>query len=671
MIHALAAILFLAAPAKVSSGVDLASLDKSVAPGDNFFTYANGGWLKATKIPEDRSSYGVGSILTDEARKRTLELIQSSADAGSDSDALKVGDLYGSYMDEAGIEARGLEPLKPKLEGIAAIADKRALAKALGQQLRADVDPLNASDFYTRNLFGLFIAQALEDPDHNRAYFLQGGLGMPDREYYVAQTPRMTELRAKYLAYVGAMLKLAGIAEPDAKAAKIVALEKKIALVHATPTESEDVHGTLVLKREELAAKLPGLDWPVFLEAAGLSGEKQLTLWQPKPVTALAALVGSEPLDAWKPWLTFHALLEASRALPKAFVETSFAFYGTTLNGIPQMRERWKRGADVTSDVLGEVIGKLYVRRYFSPEAKAKAKAMVDDITQAFGRRIDALDWMSAATKARAHEKLATLKVGVGYPDKWRDYAGLEIKRDDLFGNLERASLLEYRRSLAKLKAAPDRDEWWMVPQEVNAVNLPLQNALNFPAAILQPPYFDPAADPAHNYGAIGATIGHEISHSFDNLGSEFDAKGKLDNWWTEEDRAHFKAAADRLAKQYDAYKPFADLAINGQQTLGENIADVAGLAAAYDAYKLSLNGKPAPKQDGFTGDQRFFLGFAQSWKEKTREEALRAQVISDGHAPDEFRAQTVRNLDAWYAAFPVKPTQKLFLKPADRVRVW
>jgi len=645
-------------------GLDLASMDKSVAPGDDFFKYANGTWLKNTAIPDDRGSYGVGSILSEEARKRTVELIQASPDP-------KVADLYASFMDEARVESLGLKPLKPKLDAINAIADKNSLAKAFGLQLRADVDPLNATSFETSHLMGLFVAQALEDPTTHRAYFLQGGLGMPDREYYLAESPHMAELRTKYEAHIAATLKLAGIADPAAKAARIFALEKKIAAVHATRTESEDVYGTAVWKKDEFLKNAPGLEWGAFLDAAGLAGEKQFTLWHPKPITGLAALAGSEPLDVWKLWFTFHTIEDAAAFLPKAFVDQRFAFHGKVLGGVPQLRERWKRGADLVNLALGEAVGKLYAEKYFPPESKAKAQAMVDDIVKAFGKRIAALKWMSAKTKARAQEKIATLRVGVGYPNKWRDYSALQISKDDLLGNVDRASLFEYRLAVAKLGVAPDRDEWWMVPQEVNALNLPLQNALNFPAAILQAPYFDPAAEPALNYGAIGATIGHEISHSFDNLGAAFDAQGKLDNWWTPEDSAHFKEAAARLVKQYDAYKPFPDLAVNGEQTLGENIADVAGLAASYDAYKLSLKGKAAPVRDGFTGDQRFFIAFAQSWKEKVRDEGLRAQLVGDGHAPDEYRADTVRNLDAWVTAFSVKPTQKLFLKPADRVRVW
>jgi predicted metalloendopeptidase len=385
----------------------------------------------------------------------------------------------------------------------------------------------------------------------------------------------------------------------------------------------------------------------------------------------MSALVAKEPLDAWKDWLTYHAIEQSAAFLPKAFVEERFAFFGKALTGTPQMRPRWQRGVDFTSAALGEVVGKLYVERYFAPEAKAKVNAMVDDLVKAFVQRIDALDWMSPETKAKAKEKVATIKVGVGYPDRWQDYSGLEVVKGDALGNLQRASMFEYKRQLSKLNQPVDRGEWWMTPQTVNAVNLPLQNALNFPAAILQPPYFDPKADAAHNYGAMGAIIGHEISHSFDDTGSQFDAQGRLSNWWTKQDLEHFQAAGEALVAQYDAYRPFPDLAVNGRQTLSENIADLAGLAAAHDAYILSLQGKQAPVMDGMTGDQRFFISFGQSWRQKIREAALRNQIATDGHAPDEYRAATVRNIDPWYDAFSVQPGQKMYLDPKNRVRVW
>jgi putative endopeptidase len=392
--------------------------------------------------------------------------------------------------------------------------------------------------------------------------------------------------------------------------------------------------------------------------------------WQPKAIAGLAALTAKEPLDSWKDWLAFHAVEDASPYLPKAFVDEHFRFYGQALSGIETLRPRWQRGIDYTNGALGDAVGQMYVKRYFPPETREKAQAMVADLIRAFGSMIDSLAWMSPDTKIKAKQKLETLKVGVGYPDRWRDYAALDIVRGDALGNAQRADLFEYRYQLAKLHQPVDRNEWWMTPQTVNAVNLPLQNALNFPAAIIQPPYFDPRADEAHNYGSLGAVIGHEISHSFDDQGSQFDAQGRMANWWTKEDFAHFTAAGKSLAAEFDAYHPFPDLAVNGQQTLSENIADVAGLLAAYNAYHLSLKGNPTMK-DGFTGDQRFFISFSQSWRTKTREAALRLEIATDGHAPAQYRADTVRNLDAWYTAFPIEPSQKLYLSPANRVRIW
>ena len=660
-----------AAPA--ASGIDLAGMDKSVAPGDDFNAYANGGWLKTTPIPADKASYGIFAILADETRKRTVSLIQDAANRGGNAseEARKTGDFYASFMDEAAIESKGITPLNPQLEKVAAIKDRRDLARAIGESLRADVDPLNATNFETENLFGVWLTQGLMDPNHSFPYLLQGGLGMPDRDYYLSKTPHMAELRTKYQEHILAMLKLAGFPDPAVSASRIFALETKIAGMHATRVESEDVHSATLWKQEELSTKAPGLDWIVLLDAAGLKDAPELIIWHPKAVTGLSALAAKESLDAWKDWLTFHKIEQAASFLPKAFVDERFTFYGKTLSGTPELRPRWQRGVDYTSAALGEVVGKLYVERYFPPETKAKVQAMVNDIVKAFGGRIDALTWMSPDTKAKAKEKVSTIKVGVGYPDRWQDYSSLEIIKGDALGNAQRAELFEYRRQLAKLHQPIDRGEWWMTPQTVNAVNLPLQNALNFPAAILQPPYFDPAADAAHNYGSMGAIIGHEISHSFDDQGSQFDAQGRLADWWTKADLEHFKAAAEALAAQFDKYRPFPDLAVNGHQTLSENIADVAGLLSAHDAYRLSLQGKPDRVMDGFTGDQRFFISYAQSWRSKTREAELRRRIATDGHAPDEYRADTVRNLDGWYDAFSVMPGQKLYLAPSDRVRVW
>ena len=656
-----------ASPPPVSNAdvvtIDVAGMDKSVAPGDDFNQYVNGGWLKSTAIPADKPSYGISAILVDETRKRTIDLIQTAPG--------QIGDYYSSFMDEAAIEAKGLMPLKPRLDSISAIRDRQGLVRAIGGNLRADVDPLNSTNFQTDNLFGVFIAQGLTDPEHYTAYLLQGGLGMPDRDYYVSTAPDMVELRKQYQSHITTLLQLAGIADAPARAARVFALVTKMARVHATRVESEDVHNPVSWKREELSTRAPGIDWSVLLDAAGLKDVPTFIVWHPKATIGLSALVASEPIEAWKDWLTFHAIDHFGSFLPKAFVDQRFAFYGKALNGIPQLRPRWQRGVDFTNAALGEPVGKLYVQRYFPPEAKTKVQAMVADIMKAFEARIDSLAWMSPDTKAKAKEKLKTLKVGVGYPDRWQDYSTLEIVKGDALGNQERSKLFEYHRQLAKLHQPVDPNEWWMTPQTVNAVNLPLQNALNFPAAILQPPFFDPKADAAQNYGSMGAIIGHEISHSFDDQGSQFDAQGRFINWWTKADLDHFNAAGEALATQFSSYKPFPDLAVNGKQTLSENIADLAGLAAAYDAYKLSLHGQVAATIQGMTGDQRFFISFGQSWRSKERDEALRAEIVTDGHAPEQYRVTTVRNIDAWYAALSVSAGQKMYLDSKDRVRVW
>jgi len=658
----------------VAHGLDVAGVDRSVQPGADFFGFANGTWLKTAQIPPDRSAFGNGAILVEITNKRTAALIQEAgAHAASQSvESRQVGDYYGGFMDEAAIEARGLQPLAPALKRIAAIADRAALSRELGSTLRADVDILNATNLHTGNLFGVWIAADLNDPTRYIPFLVQGGLDMPDREYYLDASAPMTAIRAQYLVHIERVLDLAHIADAHAKAARIFDLEHQIATAHGSREDSEEVlKGNNHWTRADFASRAPGLDWNAFFKAAQLDSQNDFTVWQPQAVTGISALTANQPLDTWKAYLAFHAAERAAEYLPKAFVDEHFSFHGHVLSGTPALRDRWKRGVDATSAALGEAVGKLYVQHYFSPAEKARAEAMVRNLVAAFGRRIDNLDWMAAQTKVKAKEKLATLKVGVGYPDKWRDYSGLKIVRDDAFGNFERSEQFEYQRNLAKLGKPVDRSEWAMTPQLVNAVNLPVMNALNFPAAILQPPYFDPERPAVMDYGAIGAIIGHEISHSFDDQGALFDASGRLHNWWTPEDLAHFKASAARLVAQYNAYRPFADLAVNGKLTLSENIADVAGLTVSYDAYRLALNGKTAPVTQGFTPDQQFFVSFAQSWRQKIREPALRQRIIADGHAPDQYRADTVRNLDAWYPAFDVKPGQALYLAPQDRVHMW
>ena len=663
-----------AATVPASHGIDLAGIDRSIAPGDDFFRYANGTWLKTTEIPADRSVWGVSGTLVELTARRTADLITeaSKTEVPAGSDARKIGDTYATFMDEAAIEAKGLQPLQPALGSLAAISDARALARALGGTLRANVDVLNNTNFYTANLFGLWVAQDLNDPGRYSPFLLQGGLGMPDRDYYLDASPRTAEIRTRYQAHIAAVLKLAGTADGDAKAARIFELEHRIAEAHVSRVDSQDVlKGNNHWTRQDFIGRAPGLDWQAFFSAAGLDVQNEFVVWQPSAVTGIAALVRDQPLATWKDYLTFRAVERASTFLPKAFVDEQFAFYGKVLSGTPKLRDRWKRGVDVTDVALGEVVGKLYVARYFPPAEKARAEEMVRNEVAAFGRRIDGLDWMARETKIKAKAKLAALKVGVGYPDKWRDDSALEVVRGDALGNAQRASLFRYRWNVKKLGQPVDRGEWVMNPQLVNAVNLPAMNALNFPAAILQPPNFDPARPAVMDYGSIGSVIGHEISHSFDDQGALFDASGRLENWWTKDDFAHFNASAEALVRQYDGYHPFPDLTVNGKLTVSENIADVAGLAAAYDAYRLSLGGKEAPTVQGLTGDQQFFLSFAQGWRTKFREPALRQRIVIDSHAPAEYRADTVRNLDAWYDAFSVKPGQALYLAPKDRVRVW
>ena len=662
------------ASAPDTHGIVVANMDRSVNPGDDFYQYANGDWLKRTEIPPDRAGVNVFTRLSDLSNKRTADLIEEIAKSNppAGSEKRKVADLFNSYMDESGIESKGMAPVKPHLDAIAAIKDKKELAAALGKTLRADVDALNNTNFHTPNLFGLWVAPGFHDAGRYNAYLLQGGLQLPDREYYTGDSQHMQHVRAEYATHVAAMLKLAGFGDAEARAKKVIDLEHSIATTHRSLAENEDIHkADNTWSRADFSANAPGLDWAEYFAGAGLGHTDKFIVWQPEAFKGEAALVESNPLETWKDWMAFHLLEQYGGVLPKAVADERFAFFGKTLSGAQQQRPRWQRGVAVVNGFLGDVVGKSYAEKYFPPEAKQQAQAMVANLVAAFHKRIEALDWMNPATKKEAEAKLDSLYVGIGYPESWHEYANFEVKADDTFGNIWRGSLADYHREIARLGKPVDRKEWSMTPQTVNAVNLPLQNALNFPAAILQPPFYDPQAPAAVNYGAIGSVIGHEISHTFDTEGSTFDAKGQLRNWWTDEDLKHFEASTAQLAAQYDTYKPFPDLAVNGKQTLAENIADVAGISAAYDGYRASLNGKNAPEQDGFNSDQQFFIAFGQNWGSKAREAAMRQQVMTDPHSPGQYRSATVRNIDAWYNAFQVKPGEKLYLAPNDRVRIW
>ena len=668
VVLALCANQAISSRADASVVADPASKKTLRVPGDDFFGYVNGDWRDNTAIPADRNSWGVGQALAEDTNQRLVQLIEAvGKDAAANPSAKQVADFYAAFMNEERIEAQGLKPLAALLRDIDAIKNKQALAQALGAGLRADVDPLNAGTFATDNLFGMWVGQDFNAPDQYAAYLLQGGIILPDAVFYTDPSPRMKKLRQQYQQYIVAMFKLAGLPKAEQRAAQVFALELKIAQGHASREDSDDVKkANNPWRPQDFASKAPGLDWDAYLRAAKLDQAKQFIVWHPQAMRSTAKLVASTRLAQWQDYLRFHTLHHYADALPKAFGAQRFAFFGKAMSGTPQQAPRWRRALTAINKAIPEPLGKMYVERYFPPENKARVQQMVSNIISAFGKRIEQLDWMAPATREQAQAKLKTLVVGIGYPDYWPSYASLQVAPDDALGNAWRAERYHTQRQLDKLGKKVDRSEWAMAPQLVNAVNMPIQNAMNFPAAILQPPYFDPKASDALNYGAIGAIIGHEISHSFDDVGAQFDATGRLRDWWSTDDLAHFKIASKVLVGQYSAYRPFPDLALNGQLTLSENLADLAGLAAAYDAFRAIAGDK-----SGAQADREFFIGYAQSGRNKMREGAMRQQILTDGHAPAEYRAATVRNFDAWYKAFDVQAGQKLYLPPEQRAKVW
>ena len=649
-----------------SFGFDVAGMDRTVVPGDDFGRYASGTFLQHLVIPADKSNYGMFTKLRDLSQERTRLIVESAAahkGAKPGSEAQKVGDFYASFLDAATIEKKGLAPIKPYLDLIVAIQDRTQLANLLGLANREGLNmPL-----------GVGPQQDLKHPDVYAVYIGQGGLGLPDRDYYLdVKNPKFAEIRGKYLTHIAAMLRLAGIAAPEARAKGIFALETKLAEIHWSKVEERQIEKLYnPIQRTDLDSSYPGVDWAALLTAAGVQDQKELIMAHPSAILGTGKLLANEPLETWKDYLLFHTLKGAAPYLPKAFVAENFAFNGTVLSGQPENQPRWKRGVDTTTHALGEAVGKLYVAKYFPPEAKQQADLLVKNIIAAMDQRLANLSWMDPKTKVQARAKLAKFTPKIGYPSQWRDYSKLEVRRGDALGNAMRAAAFEYQRQLDKIGKPIDRTEWGMTPMTVNAYANPLWNEIVFPAAILQPPFFDAQADAAVNYGGIGVVIGHEISHHFDDQGRKFDQEGKLADWWTPEDVKRFTALTDQVVQQYAAYEPLPGSHVNGELTLGENMADLAGANVAYDAYHKSLDGKPAKVLAGFTGDQRFFLGFAQVWRQKYRDASLLQQITTNEHTPGYLRPNVVRNLDAWYEAFDVKPGQRLYLAPEARIKVW
>jgi putative endopeptidase len=643
-------------------GLDLSAGNPAVKPGDDFFAYASGNWYDHFQIPPDRTSFGAFVELDELSKQRVRELIEHAAasHAPAGTAAQKIGDYYTAYMDQAAIEANGLTPAQPDLKKIAAATTKADIATLFGL-------PGFSS------LFDLDLPPDLKNPDRYSVVISQSSLGLPDRDYYLKDDPKLAELRQKYVAYLEQMLTLGGVSAPAAKAKDIMAFETAAAKVQWPNEQRRDVDATYNPRtKKELLAYAPGFPWQAFLAASEVGNRENLVLSEITAVRDLAELFKHTPVSTLQAFLTVHYLSAHAAYLPKRFDDARFAFYGTTLRGQPQQRERWKRAVDEVNGALGELVGQLYVAKYFPPESKAKMQELVANLRASLSERIDALPWMTPETKSRAHEKLATFTPKIGYPDEWKDYSALQVRRDDLIGNVRRAAEWHWNYQVARLDKPVDRQEWQMTPQTINAYYNPLNNEIVFPAAILQPPFFDPNADPAVNYGGIGAVIGHEIGHGFDDQGRKFGPDGSLKDWWTQQDADVFKTRVDRLIHQYSAFEPLPGLHVNGANTIGENIGDLGGLNMAYHAYQLSLKGQPAPVINGLTGDQRFFLSWAQVWRAKYRDGQLREQLMSDPHSPAYYRVNgPLPNIDAWYKAFNVQPGDKLYIKPEDRVSIW
>jgi putative endopeptidase len=638
-------------------GFDEAGMDRTVRPGQDFYLYANGTWGKTTPIPPDKSNFGMFSVLDDLSRQRTHDILESAASDPNN----KIGNAYSAYLDQAAIDAKGLSPIRPWLDHIKALKAKAGYAALVAE---ADRNGIGGP-------IGSYINQDDKQPEVYALNIVQSGLGMPDRDYYLSQDPKQAQTRAAYVDHLEKVLTLAGEANAAARARAILAYETEIARVHWTRVESRDATKTYnKMSLAQLQSSSPGFSFANYLRGLG-ANVGSVIVAQPSAVKGISGIVAKAPLQVLKDQLLIRSIDRYAGVLPSAFDQERFRFFGTVLSGTPQQEPRWKRAVSFTTGALSDEVSKLYVAKYFPPETKAAADQLVHNIIAAMDRRIDKLDWMTPETKVKAHQKLASFTPKIGYPSRWRDFSGLVIRRDDAFGNALRAANFEHEYEVGKLGKPIYRWEWGMTPMEVNAYANFGMVEIVFPAAILQPPFFDPNADPAVNYGGIGAVIGHELSHHFDDQGAKYNLEGRLVDWWTPQDVANFQARLGKLEAEYNAYEPLPGLHVQGKLTMGENVADLAGLTVAYDAYHNALGGQSAPVIDGFSGDQRFYLGWAQVWRTNYREPILRQILLTNPHSPGPQRAWVVRNMDPWYAAFQPKPGEALYLAPDQRVRIW
>jgi putative endopeptidase len=647
------------------SGIIKSNMDTLVLPGDNFEEFVNGSWLKANAIPADKSSFGSFDLLYDQSQKDVREIIENAAKQNTTegSEEQKIGDFYASYVNRKMRNEKGINPIIPYLKQIDSIQNYTDLAGYFGKANRLGI----------ATPFSISVTEDFKNPNKNVLMTWQGGLGLPERDYYLSEDAKMKDIRNKYVQHVQKMLTLSNVQDASAKASEVMSLETKLASIQMKKEETRDATKLYnVYKFSDLNKLMPNFDWNVMLNNAGFGDQKAVVVSQVEYTKKLNDLIQKTPISSWKIFLKWKVIDNASTYLSDDLDAQNFEFYGKVLSGKEKQEEDWKRGVSAVNGSLGELVGKVYVKKHFSPKAKEKMVAMVNNLLDAYAESIKKLDWMSENTKKQALDKVKKFTVKIGYPDKWKDYSNLKINKIDLFGNIERSTLVEYNRMLEKLDKPVDRAEWGMTPQTVNAYYNPTLNEIVFPAAILQPPFFNLKADDAVNYGGIGAVIGHEIGHGFDDQGSGFDGDGVMRNWWTKEDLTKFKNKTNTLVGQYSGFKPFDDLNLNGEFTLGENIGDLGGLSIAIKAYKKSLNGKEAPVLDGYTGLQRVFIGWGQVWLENVREESLRSQIASDPHSPAKYRINgVVRNIPEFYEAFKIKPSDSLYLAPKDRVKIW